>query len=344
MNTAFRRLICLLAGTAFLAIGGTAHAETPAHIPTPSDARLTAVSDPSTSCPPYSPNTDSQVDPQNVGYWLAGSDGGVFTFGNAPFRGSWANAALKSPVVAIAPAGPTAAPNEPDAYYVATADGHVYPSNGATFFGDESGARLNAPIVAMAVTGDGYYLVGADGGVFTFGDSGGETGFYGSLPSEGIKPNAPVEGISWYSGGYYLVAADGGVFTFGDAPFYGSMGGTHLNAPVVGIAAPALGGGSGYGSYWLVAADGGVFSFGPSAMFLGSLGNEHLNAPVVGIAFGTDIVSGPDPDNSEGYWLVAADGGVFTFGDVPFCGSLGGQRLNAPIVGMAAEFMPPNND
>ncbi|HSS11318.1 MAG TPA: serine hydrolase, partial [Acidimicrobiales bacterium] len=37
-----------------------------------------------------------------------------------------------------------------------------------------------------------------------------------------------------------------------------------------------------------------------------------------------------------GYWLVAADGGVFTFGDAPFLGSLGGLRLNQPIVGMAA--------
>ena len=34
--------------------------------------------------------------------------------------------------------------------------------------------------------------------------------------------------------GYWLVAADGGVFSFGDAGFYGSMAGTHLNAPVVG--------------------------------------------------------------------------------------------------------------
>lgn len=33
-----------------------------------------------------------------------------------------------------------------------------------------------------------------------------------------------------------LVAADGGVFTFGDAPFFGSMGGKHLNAPMVDMA------------------------------------------------------------------------------------------------------------
>jgi hypothetical protein len=37
-------------------------------------------------------------------------------------------------------------------------------------------------------------------------------------------------------GGYWEVAADGGIFAFGSAQFYGSMGGQHLNAPVVGMA------------------------------------------------------------------------------------------------------------
>ena len=39
--------------------------------------------------------------------------------------------------------------------------------------------------------------------------------------------------------------------------------------------------------------------------------------------------------DGAGYWLVASDGGVFTFGDAPFDGSLGGTHLNAPVVGMA---------
>ena len=36
-----------------------------------------------------------------------------------------------------------------------------------------------------------------------------------------------------------------------------------------------------------------------------------------------------------GYWLVASDGGIFTFGDAGFFGSKGGQPLDQPIVGMA---------
>ena len=39
---------------------------------------------------------------------------------------------------------------------------------------------------------------------------------------------------------------------------------------------------------------------------------------------------------ATGYWFVAADGGIFSFGDAAFFGSQGGSKLNRPIVGMAA--------
>jgi hypothetical protein len=39
---------------------------------------------------------------------------------------------------------------------------------------------------------------------------------------------------------------------------------------------------------------------------------------------------------TQGYWLVASDGGIFTFGDAGFYGSEGGHVLNKPIVGMTA--------
>jgi hypothetical protein len=83
------------------------------------------------------------------------------------------------------------------------------------------------------------------------------------------------------------VAADGGVFGFGDARFFGSMGAQPLNAPVVGIAATADGGG-----YWLVAADGGVFGFGDAAFF-GSDGGKSSGAPAVGMA-----------GRPGGYWIA----------------------------------------
>ena len=53
----------------------------------------------------------------------------------------------------------------------------------------------------------------------------------------------------------------------------------------------------------------------------------HLNQPVVGIAA---------TPTGKGYWLVANDGGIFTFGDAHFYGSMGGTPLDQPVVGIAA--------
>jgi hypothetical protein len=58
-----------------------------------------------------------------------------------------------------------------------------------------------------------------------------------------------------------------------------------------------------------------------------SSSSSHVNKPIVGMAATSD---------GGGYWLVASDGGVFTFGDAKFYGSTGGMVINKPIVGMAA--------
>jgi hypothetical protein len=50
-----------------------------------------------------------------------------------------------------------------------------------------------------------------------------------------------------------------------------------------------------------------------------------------------DIVRTP---SGKGYYIVAADGGVFCYGDAKFHGSMGGTPLNAPVVDMA---VMPNN-
>ena len=44
----------------------------------------------------------------------------------------------------------------------------------------------------------------------------------------------------------------------------------------------------------------------------------------------------PTPDG-HGYYLVASDGGIFAFGDAQFQGSMGGQSLNQPVVGMSID-------
>src|SRR5262249_34188153 len=62
-----------------------------------------------------------------------------------------------------------------------------------------------------------------------------------------------------------------------------------------------------------------------NAGFFGPAGGLTLNAPPVGMA---STASG------QGYWIVAADGGIFDYGDAGFFGSAGALHLNAPIVGM----------
>ncbi|MBW3669554.1 MAG: 3D domain-containing protein [Actinobacteria bacterium] len=151
--------------------------------------------------------------------------------------------------------------------------------------------------MATTPTGNGYILVGEDGGVFAFGDA----RFHGSLGGQPLR--APVVGARTTddNGGYWLVAADGGLFAFGNAPFHGSLGSGTLQAPIVDMAPSRTGGG-----YWMAAADGGIFAFG-DAPFRGSLGSDPPEAPVV------DIAGVPGRD---GYWLTTGrrhiDLGVFS--------------------------------
>ena len=250
------------------------------------------------------------------GYWVVGTDGGIYAFGNAPFLGSMGGHHLNQPIVGIAatPSG--------QGYWEVASDGGIFRFGDAGFFGSTGSLRLNKPIVGMAPTpsGQGYWLVASDGGLFAFGDA----RFFGSMGSSHL--NQPIVGMtpSATGQGYRMVAADGGIFSFGDAKFYGSTGSIRLNQPVVGMAPAPAGAG-----YWMVASDGGVFNFGPAAPLYGSAGNVHLNSPMVGMAVTPD---------GQGYWLVAADGGIFNYGSAGLFGSVPGVvgHANAPIVGLAA--------
>ena len=134
--------------------------------------------------------------------------------------------------------------------------------------------HLNQPVVGMAATpsGHGYWLVAADGGIFSYGDA----SFHGSTGS--LVLNKPIVGmITGPAGaGYFLVASDGGIFSFGTAPFYGSLGGLPLKNPIVGAAATPTGNG-----YWFTDDTGLVSNFG-SADYDGRA-PEPLR-PIVGIA------------------------------------------------------------
>ncbi len=93
--------------------------------------------------------------PQGIGYWLVASDGGIFTFGNAPFLGS-RGAPGSTPPSSAWPA-PRAGPGT--GWWPPTAASS--PSGTPPFLGSEGGTPLAAPAVGMAATptGDGYWLV-----------------------------------------------------------------------------------------------------------------------------------------------------------------------------------------
>jgi hypothetical protein len=209
------------------------------------------------------------------------------------------------------------APLDPTAggYWLVGDDGGIFSFN-ALFAGSTGAIKLNKPIVGMAADPD------KKGYWFVASDGGifaFDAKFFGSTGA--INLNKPIVGMATTpgGGGYWLVASDGGIFAFGDAKFYGSTGALKLNKPIVGMAATPSGGG-----YWLVASDGGIFAFG-DAKFYGSTGAMTLSQPIVGMA---------STGTGGGYWFVAADGGIFSFGDAKFYGAAVGSSF--PVVGMAA--------
>ena len=158
--------------------------------------------------------------PPSPGYWMVGSDGGVFGFGDAGFVGSLPGLGVHvSDIVAMVPT------SDGKGYWMVGRDGGVFGFGDAGFVGSLPGIGVHVTdIVAMVPTPDGagYWMVGRDGGVFGFGDA----GFVGSLPGIGVHVTNIVGMVSTADGaGYWMVGSDGGVFGFGDAGFVGSLPG-----------------------------------------------------------------------------------------------------------------------
>jgi len=72
------------------------------------------------------------------------ADGGIFSYGDAPFYGSAGAIRLNQPVVGMA-ATPTGG-----GYWLVAADGGIFSYGDAPFHGSTGGLVLNKPIVGMA--------------------------------------------------------------------------------------------------------------------------------------------------------------------------------------------------
>ena len=107
---------------------------------------------------------------------------------------------------------------------------------------------------------------------------------------------------------------------------WAGLGGLHINAPIVGIAAA----GDRPGIRPRRRSDGGIYDYGVG--FFGSVpgslaAGQHLVAPIVGIAV---------THSGSGYWEVGADGGVFNYGDAPFLGSVYTAIDGRPLTGRSS--------
>jgi hypothetical protein len=213
-------------------------------------------------------------------------------------------------------------------------------------------------------TGQGYLLVGSDGGAFAYGN----VGYYGS--EAGQQLTKPIVGASVTNngGGYIEIGGDGGVFVFGNAPNDGSIYQFGNGSSQSWFGGNIVGGAltSDNGGYWLVSNNGVVCGFGDAAVyntsnqllgtnwcwFVGSIsgivgfsaepanGGYWFVTNTGGVyAFGGASYYGGSPGISNavgmastidggGYRLVGSDGGVFAYGDAAFYGSVGGASIS----------------
>ncbi|MCP4084670.1 MAG: serine protease [Actinomycetia bacterium] len=241
--------------------------------------------------------------PERDGYWSLSAGGRIEGYGNLPwipdgsddYAGGWylhlehswwynpITDTYKPPTdelytsIAVTPTGEGLWLFTNQGRVITLGDTQPFPANGqAGAPTDLTHLELNGPIIDAAATptGNGYYLVGSDGGVFTFGDA----QFAGSMGGHDL--NQPIVGLvpDPDNDGYWLVASDGGVFAF-NADFRGSLGSIPLNQPIVGMVPHGNG-------YLMVGSDGGAFNFS-NLPFYGSTGNNPSPHPVFAIASST---------------------------------------------------------
>jgi cell wall-associated NlpC family hydrolase len=228
--------------------------------------------------------------------------------------GMTGGAALATSLAVAPPSGQVAAQ-----YWLADSAGSVWAFGGAGNFARAPGsAGLSSPVVAVSATpsGNGYWLLTSGGAVLAAGGA----RSYGPGPAGLGRPvvdMAPTpDGL-----GYWVVSATGSVYTFGDAHYFGSLTSGSPGGEIVRLVPTPDGAG-----YWLLSAGGGVFSYGDARLFgpgggPSSAGSSSAGSSSASPSPASPIVDmAPTPDGL-GYWLLAADGSVYSFGDATYAGS-----------------------
>ena len=157
-------------------------------------------------------------------------------------------------------------------------------------------------------------MVGADGGVFTFGDA----KFEGSCPAiGGCAGGAAVAVMPDATGnGYWVVTAGGDVYPFGDAASYGEPG-------LFGISVISAVRSSDGNGYYILYSNGVVYAYGDAVNYGTAYGE------IGGFNPATTVFT---TSGGGGYWIVSANGSVITEGDAPYDGGTTGLHLNGSII------------
>jgi hypothetical protein len=83
----------------------------------------------------------------------------------------------------------------------------------------------------------------------------------------------------------------------------------------------------------ILGADGSLWTYGARRGFGET---NDISDPRRAVAHGIPVRSAAGTPTGRGAWVCDANGSVYAFGDATFYGSMGGKRLNKPIVAMAA--------
>jgi len=204
------------------------------------------------------------------GYWLAMSDGKVYSLGNAAWHGDalerWVGPATPpgAPMVGFAVAS-----NE-TGYYLLDGEGHVYAFGTAPYSGSASSYAGDPVAIVANPAGAGYWVVTSYGTIESFG---GVTSFK-SVPgvSGVVSAAARPDGK-----GLWLLSSNGAIHTVGTAVSFGTPRNPPGSPMVSLLAAP---GGTGY---WMVQSNGTVDSFPPGFKGYGSpIGHSERVVAITG--------------------------------------------------------------
>lgn len=249
------------------------------------------------------------------GYWLCGSDGGVFTFGDLKFYGSEGGKRLNGRITSMA-----SGPGTGKGYRLVAEDGGVFCFGDCRFKGSIPGLINDGVIGPLAAFeqateiangnagSNGYYVMLNSGSIYAFGSA----NYHGNHVLDLGDPNPLYGAVAMATcpggpDGYYTVDTTGKVMAHGAVSHHGNVTGLAGGQLCTGIDATSDGTG-----YWVCTNAGNVFAFGSAV--------HHGDAGALTLAGYVTAITRTHTDN--GYWLVGIDGGVFAYGDAPFLGSL----------------------